>query len=180
MRLLIPEPIRDLLRTELRLAGKREIGGILFGEHLGDSVFRIADISVQRDGGTFSHFVRNPDAHREQLERFFERTGRDYTRFNYLGEWHSHPSFVPLPSDDDVASMMRIVTDPDVGVTFALLLIVRLGRRKSFELSATTFFPTGEYMAVDVTSEPDDETETGLIARFKRWFTPRASGRPMS
>src|SRR5690606_4454220 len=31
---------------------------------------------------------------------FFKRTAKDYSRFNYLGERHSHPSFCVRPSLD--------------------------------------------------------------------------------
>jgi hypothetical protein len=50
------------------------------------------DISFQKRGGTFAHFVRDPTHHKAFLTDFFASTGKDYKRFNYLGEWHSHPS----------------------------------------------------------------------------------------
>ena len=57
---------------------------------------------------------------------FFRRTGRDYQRFNYLGEWHSHPSFSVRPSSEDVDTMTDIVTGPSSAISFAVLLVVRL------------------------------------------------------
>ena len=60
------------------------------------------------------------------LARFFRLTGEDYTRFNYLGEWHSHPSFSTTPSEKDVQSMLEIAGDPEVGANFVALVIVRL------------------------------------------------------
>jgi proteasome lid subunit RPN8/RPN11 len=103
-----------------------EIGGLLFGEHLSDDTFRIADFTVQRTGGTRVHFVRNPEQHASQLASFFDRSGRDYTRFNYLGEWHSHPSFPPTPSSLDLIEMSRLIKNGAVGASFLVLLIVRL------------------------------------------------------
>src|SRR5690606_1513044 len=105
MRLLLTVPIALRLRRELRRAGRREIGGLLMGEHLYDDVFRIADITVQRSGGAKTCFVRQPHEHQAELNSFFERTGANYSRFNYLGEWHSHPSFDPLPSETDLQTM---------------------------------------------------------------------------
>jgi hypothetical protein len=75
------------------------------------------------------------------VEQFFERTGRDYERFNYLGEWHSHPSFTTRPSRSDVRSMYRIVSEPSVGANFAALVIVRLAARAELEMSACVFRP---------------------------------------
>src|SRR5262245_2536321 len=102
MKLLVPTRIARRLARELRRAGHREIGGVLMGEHIGDDAFRVADMTVQRSGGSQTCFVRRPHEHKRALDRFFERTGGDYARFNYLGEWHSHPSFAPVPSGTDL------------------------------------------------------------------------------
>jgi proteasome lid subunit RPN8/RPN11 len=135
MNLIVPREISSRLKAELRGARRVEIGGLLFGEDLCDDTFRIADLTVQRTGGTRAHFVRDPEQHATQLASFFDHSGRDYTRFNYLGEWHSHPSFPPTPSPIDVAEMSRLITDPAVGASFVVLLIVRL---RPFGLLAAT------------------------------------------
>lgn len=112
------------------------------GEHISESTFRVVDFSVQRGGGSHAHFVRDPKEHVAQLAAFFEHTGADFTRFNYLGEWHSHPSFPPSPSVSDIAEMVRLVDDPEVGASFAVLLIIRL--RFIFGLTGTaTLFARG-------------------------------------
>ncbi len=126
-------------RGELRGAGRREIGGVLVGERLGGDLFRIADASVQRGGGTNMTFERDPAQHRLFLDNFFARTGHDYARFNYLGEWHSHPNAIALPSGTDVRSMMEIVCDPEVNAAFAALLIVRRRLFGKLHVSATEF-----------------------------------------
>lgn len=109
----------------LRQAGSRETGGILMGEHVGEDTFRVAEITVQRQPGTIATFVRALTGVAQALTRFFRRTNYEYTRFNYLGEWHSHPSFALEPSASDCRSMLEIVDDPDVGAHFAVLMIVR-------------------------------------------------------
>lgn len=85
------------IRLALRKAGRREIGGMLMAEQLSPDHFRIVDFSVDSFSGSHTHFRRDPRVHRATLDKFFERTGRDYARFNYLGEWHSHPSFSVRP-----------------------------------------------------------------------------------
>src|SRR5262249_15377301 len=111
MHLLLPLRILDRLQRELRKGGRLEIGGLLMGEHVAGETFRLVDFSVQHSGGSAVHFVRDPAEHQTQLDGFFARTAADFTRFNYLGEWHSHPSFEPLPSPEDVATMHSIVAD---------------------------------------------------------------------
>jgi proteasome lid subunit RPN8/RPN11 len=114
------------LRKELRAAGRNEIGGVLAGEHLGEGRFLVKDLSIQRDG-TPTRFVRDPAQHRKFMRRFHLLTGNNPGRFNYLGEWHSHPSFVALPSGPDVQAMLSEIHDPEQAASFLVLLIVRLG-----------------------------------------------------
>ena len=153
MQLLLPQPIIKRLERELGRAGGREIGGLLMGEHVRDQLFRVVELSVQRGGGTHACFVRQPGDHKTQLEKFFSQTGKDYTRFNYLGEWHSHPSFEPLPSDPDIRTMQTIVEDPDVGVNFLVLMVCRIDRGRVLEVTATAFCPGAAPLAVPVSFE---------------------------
>ena len=48
------------------------------------------------------------------------KTFRD---FNYLGEWHFHPSFSVRPSPEDVATMTELVEDERIPISFAVLLV---------------------------------------------------------
>jgi proteasome lid subunit RPN8/RPN11 len=154
MKLLLQSTTLRRLRRELR-GRRREIGGVLVGEHVKDETFRLADLSVQRSGGTAAHFERDPAHHKTFLADFFAGTGHDYTRFNYIGEWHSHPSFEPLPSGEDCATMAEIVEDPDVGVNFAVLIIARLRALGRMELSATLFRRGASPEPVEVEIESD-------------------------
>ena len=138
MDLLIQMSIIEELQRELKTAGSREIGGLLFGEHIGGVVFRIVEVSVQRNGGTSSRFVRDPVQHREQLEAFYSRTGDDCFRYNYLGEWHSHPSFSATPSGEDEATILELLNEADFKPNFILLLVVR-SDRSSLTMSATAY-----------------------------------------
>lgn len=126
MTILLPSGVARRLVIALHDAREREIGGVLLGEHVAEDVFRIVDLTIQKRGGTFATFVRLLDNALQAIRLFFQRTKHDYRRFNYLGEWHSHPSFAPTPSDKDDRSMIDIVRDPDVGALFVVLVIVRL------------------------------------------------------
>jgi len=75
----------------MQQAGRREIGGVLLGEHLGPERFRVLECTVQMHGGTSTSFVRTPEAVDEALRRFHERHEFDYRRFNYLGNG------IPIP-----------------------------------------------------------------------------------
>lgn len=138
MRIEIAEDVVATLRSALQLAGLREIGGVLMGEQIEPGHFRIIETSIDAETGGSAHFVRSPAAHAEALDAFFERTGNAYDRFNYLGEWHSHPTFDVTPSLQDAGAMMELVHG-ERGIDFAVLLIVRLGSIHSLVCSCTLF-----------------------------------------
>ena len=108
------------------------------GEQIAPGHFRIVDFSVDATTGTAAHFVRSPAHHAEALETFFRKTGSDFRRFNYLGEWHSHPSFLAKPSQEDMMSMQSLV-DGERDIDFSALMIVRLRCLLLLEASAYMF-----------------------------------------
>ena len=121
---LAPGQARKLVAALAR-AGAREIGGQLFGEQLAPSDFLVTELTIQARSGTAARFVVDVLQAGRDAIKFFERTGRQYTRFNYIGEWHSHPSFAVAPSTTDLATMRTLVKDPRFGGSFAVLAIVR-------------------------------------------------------
>jgi hypothetical protein len=115
---------------------------MLFGEHVAEGEFRVVEATVAGTG-SIANFLRGIVEGLARLERFFRRTRREYQRFNYLGEWHSHPSFALHPSGTDDATMFDIVNDPSTGARFAVSMIVKLIDDR---LQAATFayFPGNE------------------------------------
>jgi hypothetical protein len=156
VRLLLPGEVAERLVGALRDAGRKEVGGVLMGEHVSEGVFRVRDLTVQRRG-TFASFVREVGLTLGPLRRFFRETGDDYTRYNYVGEWHSHPSFATEPSHRDAESMWRIVEDHAVGANFAVLLIVRLGDEGKLEGSATAYLPGRRKLEASLEAESGKE-----------------------
>jgi proteasome lid subunit RPN8/RPN11 len=162
MQLLLTPKVVKRLQRELSRAGSREIGGLLLSEHVRDEIFRVIEITVQHTGGSHVGFMRYPQQHSEQLQSFFLRTGHDYTRFNYLGEWHSHPCFEPTPSTVDLHSMQAMVSDPAVGANFLVLMIVRLELNQGLEYSATVFREGLSPLSIPLQVEAND-----LIPRWR-------------
>lgn len=116
----------EKLVAALGRAGMKEIGGQLFGEQLAPSNFKVTELSVQSRPGSFARFVVDLMQAAKDAVRFFDRTEHRYTRYNYIGEWHSHPSFQIRPSGPDIAAMRSIVEDQTFAGSFAVLMIVRL------------------------------------------------------
>lgn len=153
MRLLLPSRISLQLIEALSVGGGREVGGILMGEHVAAGTFRVVEITVQRKCGTFASFVRRAEAFFGPLTEFFRVRNCEYTRFNYLGEWHSHPSFALHPSAKDNQSMLEIVQDPNVGARFAVLLLVKLNTGGALQHSAHVYKADISHYPGTVTTE---------------------------
>lgn len=139
MKILLPESIVQKLTLALKKSGSREIGGILMGEHLSEGVFRVKELTIQKHGGTCFSFVRQLKNILNPLKHFFYETGYNYKKYNYLGEWHSHPEFSPEPSNRDSETMWEIVDDPEVGANFVVLMIVRLNKIELLEGTVTVY-----------------------------------------
>jgi proteasome lid subunit RPN8/RPN11 len=155
MILVLPAGIVERLTDAVSRGGRREVGGVLMGQHVDVDTFRVADLTVQMKGGTFAAFVRLVEGIIGPLRSFFQVTKHDYTRFNYLGEWHSHHSFALTPSDCDHRTMIDIVTDPDVGARFAVLLLVKVGRSQELEHAVTVYRASSPPVSGMVVVEPD-------------------------
>ncbi len=126
MKIQVPNNIVLILQSELSKAGKVEIGGILMGEHLRENEFKLCDLTIQRQGGSFASFKRLVEHLTEPLRNFFIKTKRNYRQFNYLGEWHSHHSFSPYPSAQDNDTMYELINDRKFSGNFIVLMIVKL------------------------------------------------------
>lgn len=134
--LVLPCPIVDRMKLSLDRAGDREIGGVLMARQIAPGSFEIVDFSVDELTGERAHFVRDPALHDGFLDAFFERTGRNYASFNYIGEWHSHPNLPVNPSITDLGSMEDLVNG-ERDIPFAALLVVRSDTPSEFVATAT-------------------------------------------
>jgi len=149
------EEFRALVDALAR-AGQREIGGQMFGEQIAPSQFQITELTVQSRRGTIARFVVDLVEAARTAFNFFQRTGHDYARFNYIGEWHSHPRFDVRPSSTDTSTMREMVTSVDFRGSFAVLMIVRLDGTQ-LRSGAWLFDPKGRGQSVKL--EVEDERQ---------------------
>lgn len=121
------------MTVEAEAHAPSETGGIVLGywaKH--DEVVATVLIGPGPDARHWPTGFMPDNAYQEdRLAVEYERSGR---RLEYLGDWHSHPSSTPTPSDKDTATMKRIAADPDAGCPRPLMLI--LGERDGWELGA--------------------------------------------
>jgi [CysO sulfur-carrier protein]-S-L-cysteine hydrolase len=143
MRVDIDKHVIKRWKKALANARNKEIGGMLFAEQIKPGYFKVIDISIDEIAGTVASFRRDPKKHQSAVDEFFDKNGKDYTRFNYLGEWHSHPTYQVSPSDIDLLTMEELVNDEDSNIEFAVLIIVRLRYFVFLNYSITVFSRKG-------------------------------------
>ncbi|NBD21596.1 hypothetical protein GTZ97_13065 [Aquabacterium fontiphilum] len=152
LRITVPPDVRKRLESALAKAGPLECGGVLLGEHVGVNHFVVRRLTIHGTGAIAS-FVRNLTGVVAAVKDFCMAHGGRFEKFNYLGEWHSHPLFSLQPSGRDHDTMRSIVMDKSVGANFAVLLIFRLDGQE-LRGSAHTYLPDGAVHPSELELEP--------------------------
>ena len=154
MKLKVPRLTIEAWVHDLTRAGSREIGGVLFGEQIKEGEFRIVDATRQHfGGGTKLRFRRRGVQARKQILALHDRFSGDAKRFNYLGEWHSHPNAPVVPSMRDEITMHQLLADQAGAINFLVLAIVRLTRSGAVEIGAQSYLSTGQTIACEIATE---------------------------
>lgn len=142
MKIILPRKIEKKIYKAILSAEPNEIGGILMGEYKSEDEYYVVDCTIQKTEGTVSSFVRYLSEIIYPLKRFFQETKHNYEKYNYLGEWHSHPSFSLQPSAKDTDSIWEIIDDSSTNATFVVLIIFRTNKHdKDLEGNVMIFFP---------------------------------------
>lgn len=165
MRLRIPRRIIERWAEDLKRAGFREIGGVLFGEQISEGDFRIVETTRQKLwGGTTTTFKRRGRAARKEILALHDKFSGSPERFNYLGEWHSHPNAPTWPSLQDETTMYNLIADQGEAVNFLVLLIMKLDQRERLNISAQTYLASGHTLGCEI--EIEGSTSEVVIKRL--------------
>jgi integrative and conjugative element protein (TIGR02256 family) len=83
-----------------------EAGGVLLGTRRGPHL-AIMDVTEPQpsDCRTRFGYIRRAAAHRQLARRYWLKTGRVAV---YLGEWHTHPQSIPVPSAIDKSGWLAL------------------------------------------------------------------------
>jgi integrative and conjugative element protein (TIGR02256 family) len=118
--------IDDKLLTEIVEAGRKyypnEFGGFLIGNYSEDfKELNITD-TILPNKHKASRYLFERDAARidHKLKQFYLETPKKY----YVGEWHTHPNNLPIPSNTDSNAMVSIANHDKVSINNPALLII--------------------------------------------------------
>ncbi|MEV4364463.1 Mov34/MPN/PAD-1 family protein [Nonomuraea sp. NPDC049625] len=110
-----------ILREASESRDGRETGGILLGHVRADGT-----VEVRCAGGPGPVAVRQPRFFLRDLDHAWciaeEAFARDGS--TWIGEWHTHPTTAPMPSDRDLYTYVRLLADPDLHFEVVLSIIV--------------------------------------------------------
>lgn len=99
-----------------------EFGGFLVGYYSEDlKILSITDTILPiKYNSTRYLFVRETKGIKNQLQNFYREKISKY----YVGEWHSHPDNLPIPSTTDLLAIKSIVNHPNVAINNPVFLII--------------------------------------------------------
>lgn len=119
-KVLVEADVRQRINA-FRQLGKREVeaGGVLLGYRRG-SHLHVTDSTLpqRQDKRSRTYFERCDSFHQAYaLDRWRESGGQ----IDYLGEWHTHPELVPVPSCLDRLEWRKICAVRDEAMSFLIL-----------------------------------------------------------
>jgi integrative and conjugative element protein (TIGR02256 family) len=120
--------IQEMLLNELYAVGlnhyPKEFGGLLIGKYSDDfktCIIETTILPVKYKSSRYS-FERGKKGLKAKLTEFYNSE----PRLIYVGEWHTHPDSLAIPSSKDKTAMKEIEDNNDVNITSPLLLIIGL------------------------------------------------------
>ncbi|WP_204103268.1 MULTISPECIES: Mov34/MPN/PAD-1 family protein [Spirulina sp. CCY15215] len=99
--------LSQMLKFRQNRCWKSEAGGVLMGRYIRESLDVVIDdvtIPMRGDRRKRFNFFRDRDRHQRAINQAWQES--DGTT-HYLGEWHTHPEKVPIPSPSDRANWNR-------------------------------------------------------------------------
>ena len=99
-----------------------EFGGFLIGHYFDNQKqLNITDtILPKKYNATPDLFERDTDGVEEKLRVFYSETPQKY----YVGEWHTHPNNLPIPSSTDINAINNITNHKEVSIKSPVMLII--------------------------------------------------------
>lgn len=120
-----PQVLEVFWKYRQRFFWQPESGGILLGRRRGRHLEVLAATEPSPQDKRFTYFfAREVEGHAEAAEQAWIRGGH---QVDYLGEWHTHPQTIPIPSTIDRAEWCKLVQQrPDM----TTLLTVVVGTKE--------------------------------------------------
>ena len=104
-----------------------EYGGILVGRYSDDlkTCFIEETILPSKHKSSRYVFERGKEGLVEKLTEYYNQQ----PKLIYIGEWHTHPDSLPIPSSTDKQAMKKIAGDDNVKINSPVLMILGISKK---------------------------------------------------
>lgn len=113
----------QLMRKYVQKENKsNEAGGILIGrENAGntDLIIEFVTEPMPKDRRSRCRFMRKDTGHIQFFEKLYNENAEIY---GYIGEWHTHPEFIPHYSSIDLKNWRKIGKKMKTGIQYHLIV----------------------------------------------------------
>lgn len=118
---LAPDVMAVFLKYRQRFFWQPESGGILLGRRRGKhlEVLRATEPTLDDKRSTYS-FQRGAAGHAEVAQQAWLKGNR---QIDYIGEWHTHPQAVPIPSGIDRAEWRKLLLERPEKTTLLTIVV---------------------------------------------------------
>lgn len=138
--------LSDILVEKLYSIGikhyPREFGGLLIGHYSEDmkTCYITETILPKKYKSSKYSFERGKEGLEEKLQEFYDKE----PKLIYIGEWHTHPDNLPIPSSTDIKALELIANHDDVVIKNPVGLIMGLNT-KNYEIGLYIHFKNKLY-----------------------------------
>lgn len=142
-RVKITSPVMAIFRKYIQGGNNsNEAGGILIGRLVlesSDIVIDKASVPQKKDRRNRFLFFRHFLGHQRIINKIWKQSKGT---LNYLGEWHTHPQDIPIPSSVDVKSWAQLAKKVQSELDFLLFIIVGREELCIYEISRNDYLLT--------------------------------------
>lgn len=105
-----------------------EFGGFLVGYYADDNKhLRISNTILPKSFKASKHsFERSTKGIEKKIVNYFNETPKKF----YVGEWHTHPDNIPIPSTTDISAINAIINNKKACLANPVLLIISYSKSK--------------------------------------------------
>lgn len=110
----------DTLMKNRRNQGEFERGGLLFAKPIIHNLITITRLSqpTKKDKSGKHFFKPDENYSQQEIDRQFEN------KLAYIGDWHTHPTTTPEPSQRDISTIKKIFRKSTHNLNYTLMIII--------------------------------------------------------
>lgn len=124
IKLILKKPVVEIFNEYGKKNSKNEIGGVLIGKIYPEyiTIEKLTKPS-KLDKSTKLSFIRSKKSAQRKINKNWKNSNGTLI---YLGEWHTHPSINPIPSQQDIKMISESLKYTVMEIDFLFLIILGL------------------------------------------------------